>query len=381
MTNTTISYADGRTKETLLNGVVKTAYEYGPNLTKTYEGPASLDSPRWSCFYEDALGRTICETRPGFRGALLITSNEYNTANQLVATRTYVLNENFCARFLRLDDLIRGIICGMITLSIAIAVACGGFCAAYFVADFGLGWSIFDGILAFGVFQGVVGYLVQRRVKGDMEKVQAILMAGQKKLQKKMQQWQFRPPGSIQAAQREIAADTKVFVEKALAETEKLRKYRLWVPMMERQIATAQFQLNWMIKDFAVVDRLMPKALFLDPTMAAMKMARLYSTGADVAEIRKVYAKAVSRVKYNGNVLLAAAMSWIEVRKGDADAAFKTLTEALKKSDNETLRRNHECLMNNRVGHFSNSGIGDSWYSLFLEEPKVRMQRPRNVYR
>ena len=42
----------------------------------------------------DALGRTICETRPGFRGALLITSNEYNTANQLVATRTYVLNEN-----------------------------------------------------------------------------------------------------------------------------------------------------------------------------------------------------------------------------------------------------------------------------------------------
>ena len=42
----------------------------------------------------DALGRTICETRPGFRGALLITSNEYNTANQLVATRTYVLSEN-----------------------------------------------------------------------------------------------------------------------------------------------------------------------------------------------------------------------------------------------------------------------------------------------
>ena len=94
VTNTTISYADGRTKETLLNGVVKTAYEYGPNWTKTYEGPAGLASPRWSCSYEDALGRTISETRPGFRGALLVTSNEYNTANQLVATRTYVLNEN-----------------------------------------------------------------------------------------------------------------------------------------------------------------------------------------------------------------------------------------------------------------------------------------------
>ena len=42
----------------------------------------------------DALGRTICETRPGFRGALLITSNEYNTANQLVATRTYAIEQS-----------------------------------------------------------------------------------------------------------------------------------------------------------------------------------------------------------------------------------------------------------------------------------------------
>ena len=74
-------------------------------------------------------------------------------------------------------------------------------------------------------------------------------------------------------------------------------------------------------------------------------------------------------------------MSWIEVQKGETDAAFKTLTEALKKSDNETLKANHEQLMNNRVAHFSNSGIGDSWYSLYLEEPKVRTQRQRSVYR
>jgi len=270
---------------------------------------------------------------------------------------------------------------GMITLTIAIAVACGSFYAAYSVADFGLGWSIFDGILAFGLFQGVFVFLLQRRVKADMERVQSILMMGQKKLQMKMQKWQFRPPGSIQAAQKEIAADTRIFVNEALTETEKLRKYRLWVPMMERQIATAQFQLNWMIKNFSAVDKLAAKALFIDPTMAAMKMARAYMKGDDIQEIEKIYETAVSRVKYNGNVLLAATMSWIEVQKGDTDAAFKTLTQALKKSDNETLKRNHECLMNNRLGHFSNSGIGDAWYSLFLEEPKVHMQRPRQVYR
>ena len=44
--------------------------------------------------YEDALGRTVCETRPGFGGALLVTSNEYNTANQLIATRTYSSNSD-----------------------------------------------------------------------------------------------------------------------------------------------------------------------------------------------------------------------------------------------------------------------------------------------
>jgi predicted ATPase len=136
-----------------------------------------------------------------------------------------------------------------------------------------------------------------------------------------------------------------------------------------------------MIKDFKRVDELMSKAIFIDPTMSAMKIARMYMNGEESAKIAKVYEKAVRRVRYNGNVLLAAAWSWIQVQRGDADGAFKTLTEALKKSDDATLKRNHETLMNNRVAHFSNSGIGDQWYSLMLEEPKVKMQRQRSVYR
>ena len=269
----------------------------------------------------------------------------------------------------------------MITLFIALAVGGGSFSAAYFAGDWGIGWSVFAGVLGFGVFQGVVGFLLQKRVKRDMEAVQGILVAGQQRLQQKMPRWQMRPPGSIQAAQNEILADTKVFVKEALAQTETLRKYRLWVPMMDRQIATAQLQLSWMIKDFTTVDRLMPKALCIDPTMSAIKMARMYMLGEPLESIEKVYRKGVGRVRYNGNVLLAAAMSWMQVQRGEADAAFKTLTEALKKSDNEVLKRNHECLMNNRVAHFSNSGIGDQWYSLLLEEPRVRTQRQRSVYR
>ena len=269
----------------------------------------------------------------------------------------------------------------MITLLIALSVGFGGFAAPYWGADAGMGWSIFFGILSFIVFQVAASLFIQRRVKADMEMVQAILLDGQKKLQQKMQRWQMRPPGSIQAAQKEMFEDTKVFVREALAQTAALEKYRLWVPMMDRQIATARLQLSWMIKDFRAVDELMPKVLLVDPTMCCIKMARMQMLGRPLADIRKVYAKGVRRVRYNGNVLLAATMSWIELARGDADAAFKTLTEALKKSDNETLKRNHECLMNNRPAHFSNSGIGDQWYSLLLEEPRVRMQRQHSVYR
>ena len=269
----------------------------------------------------------------------------------------------------------------MITLTLAILTGCGCFAAVYFPGDGGFGWSIAAGVAGFAVFQGVVGFLLQKRVKRDMESVQAILVAGQKRLQQKMQRWQMRPPGSVQAAQKEIFEDTKVFVKEALAQTETLRKYRLWVPMMDRQIATARLQLSWMIKDFKTVDALMPKALCVDPMMSAIKMARMYTQGASLKDIEKVYRKGVGRVRYNGNVLLAAAMSWMQVQKGETDAAFKTLTEALKKSDNETLKHNHGELMNNRVAHFNNSGIGDQWYSLYLEEPKVRTQRQRSVYR
>ena len=96
----------------------------------------------------------------------------------------------------------------MITIMIAIAVACGGYCGAYYGLDWGVGGCIFAAVVCFGVFQGVFGFLIQKRVKRDMDSVQAILMEGQKKIQQKMQRWQMRPPGSIQAAQKEIFEDT-----------------------------------------------------------------------------------------------------------------------------------------------------------------------------
>lgn len=269
----------------------------------------------------------------------------------------------------------------MLTIIFSVIVSAGVYCLARFGIDISVGWSIFLGLIGFGAMQAILGLFIQKKVKVDMDNIQSILLDGQKRISAKMQRWQFRPPGSIQAAQKEIFEDTKVFVKQALAATETLRKYRFFVPLIERQQATAQVQLNWMIKEFSVVDKLLPKALFLDPMMSAIKMSRMYMLNEPMDNIEKVYKKAVRRLKYNQNALLAAQWSWMQVQKGEIDGAFKTLTEALKSSDNATLKANHELLMNNRPGHFSNSSFGDQWYSLYLEEPRVRTQRQHQVYR
>lgn len=269
----------------------------------------------------------------------------------------------------------------MFSVLIAVAVGLLVGLGLGFSGVFGYGWSAFFGVLAFGVTQGVMGFFIQKKVKAAMQAVQSVLVGGQKQLQAKVARWQMRPPGSMQAAQAEIARDQKVFVKEALELTEPLHRFDNWVPMMRRQIATAQFQLYWMIKDFKKVDELMPKALFLDPTMSAMKLARMYMLEKPVEEMEKIYAKAVRRLRYNQNVLLAATWSWILLKRGDVDSSFKALNAALEKSDNETLKANREHLANNRVAHFSNTAIGEQWFALLLEEPRMNQPRQRMQWR
>ena len=264
-----------------------------------------------------------------------------------------------------------------------IAIACGAGMGLtlYFGNMAGYGWSTFFGVLTMGGVQVGIGMFLQRKVKSAMKAVEQVILEGQKAMQAKVQRWQMRPPGSPQAMQNEIARDMRRFVEDALALTEPLHRFDNWVPMMKRQIATAQFHLYWMIKEYRKCDALMDRVLFVEPTMYAMKMARFYMQGKSTDEIRKVYEKGCRRLRYNQNVLIAAAWSWMLVQRNAVDEAFKVLTEALKNSDNATLKTNRESLANNRVAHFSNTGIGDTWWSLGLEEPKLKTPRQRMQWR
>lgn len=252
-------------------------------------------------------------------------------------------------------------------LSVMLAVLLGATGAAHW------GWAVFWGVLAFAAGQGATAFLFQKRVKAAMNGVQQILLDGQKRLQQKVSQWQMRPPGSLKQAQQEIERDQRVFVDRALESSKSLERFSPWVPLMGRQLATLRIQLYWMIKEFKKVDELMPKALVVDPTMAALKIARMHMTGAE--GIDKVFKKQIGRVRYGQGALLYGLYAWILVQKKDLDGAHKVLIEACEKMENETLKRNREHLANNRVGHFSNAGLGDEWYALHLEEPKIKMQR------
>ena len=173
----------------------------------------------------------------------------------------------------------------MFSLIIAVSAGAATGLALYFTDTFGYGWSIFFGVLGFGAVQISIGVFRQKKVKLAMKAVESVLLEGQKAVQAKTMRWQTRPPGSMQEAQNELARDQRKFVAEALALTEPLHRFDNWVPMMKRQIATAQFQLYWMIKEYRKCDQLMDKVLFVEPTMYAMKMARWHVLGKTTDEI------------------------------------------------------------------------------------------------
>jgi hypothetical protein len=254
-----------------------------------------------------------------------------------------------------------------VILGVLLAVAFG----ASGVANWG--WASFWGVLAFIVGQGATGFLMQKRIKAEMAAVQKILEDGQKRLQQKIGQWQMRPPGSVKQAQLEIERDQRMFVEKALEAATGLERFSRWAPLMGRQIATLKIQLYWMLKEFKKVDELMPRALIMDPMMAALKLARMHMTGQEGADA--FFKKQSARLKYGQGTLLYSLYAWMLVQKKDFDGAHKVLIEACEKMENETVKKNREHIANNRGGQFSNAGLGDEWYALHLEQPKVRMQR------
>ncbi len=265
-----------------------------------------------------------------------------------------------------------------ILVSIVVSASFGGFLAATGAAR--PVWVGVWAVLAFFVSMTAIGWIVRRRVAKVMNSIQDKLMAGQKAMQAQISAWQARPKGDPRAFMETIQKKQSALAHEALDMTRALDPFRHWVPLMQRQINTTRMQFWYQLKRFDKVDELLPHCLVLDPFSASMKLARLHAKGADLQELEKTYRKARARLRYNQSALLSAVMSWIYVRRDRVDAAYELLERACRDNNvdeepNAALARNRDALANNRVRQFSNASFGDAWYSLLLEEPRMRIER------
>ena len=114
--------------------------------------------------------------------------------------------------------------------------------------------------------------------------------------------------------------------------------------------------------------------MLMDPLTAAMAMARSYKKD-DVAGAEMIFKSRIRWSWGDRGTILYGLMSWIYVQAGEIDEARRLLLRAKKKTGNESFTKNWEHLSNDRAKNFSNAGLGDQWYSLYLEAPPIPKQQ------
>ncbi len=238
------------------------------------------------------------------------------------------------------------------------------------------GWSVLGGVAsALAAFFVLARLVFGRRLARHMTALQTDMMAAQKRLQAKVKLFEARPVGSPQQMMREIEAEQGKALRAALAQTAPLERFVGWIPFMSRQIATMRMQFHYQLKEFDKVDALLPKCMLLDPVAASMKLAQMHRNQTSAEDIRAEFDKLVRRFKYNQSVLPYSVMAWVYVQAGKDADAYKLLVQACRDNEHDTLKRNRDKLANNRPREFSNAGLGDSWYALWLEQPKIKQRR------
>ncbi len=239
-------------------------------------------------------------------------------------------------------------------------------------------WSILWAILIMVAGQFLMGMVLRRKMSAISDRVQGIMKAGQVRMQAKVQRWRVKPVSSQKAAEQELAKDRDAMIAEVQAVLKPLEKYRLWVPLLGRQLATMELQFAWQRRDFARVDTLLPRALLLEPFLMCVRLARMWQQDATTEEIRKVFTKMTRRARYGTTALVYSVFAWMLVKRGEVDEAYKVLLEADQKNEHPVIKANKDVLANNKIAHFTNVGFGEEWYALWLEEPKMRAKRMRD---
>lgn len=242
------------------------------------------------------------------------------------------------------------------------------------------GTTIFVGVVVLIAAQYLVGFLVRKRVKKVQDELQELMMQGQQRINRKVQQFQSKPGGNLKLIQRQIEGDQKTLFKQALDFTDRFEAFKPWSPMMSRQIATMKLQYLYQLKEFDKVDEIlatggfMKGPMMLEPIAVAMKMARQYKNK-DIAGVEKTFKRKIKWFRGSRGTLLYGLMSWVYVKEGEADKARDLLSKGKEATTNEALAHNWTQLSNDRTKNFSNAGLGEEWFALYLENPPAPKQQ------
>lgn len=261
-------------------------------------------------------------------------------------------------------------------LTLLVALLSGGALGYWaFCERWGLAWEICCGLAGFFLAQLAVGLIMRGAVKRRQDRIQSIMQTAQQKINKQINLFQLRPPSGMKSAQQTLEKIQHDAVREALAEAESFKPLYKWNLMLKRQIAAMQGQLYFQLREFKKADEYLESAILQDPQSIAIRLTRLYRN--EDPRLDKFYHAKSRRAKGEAAAFLASVYAWIKLKQGDEKAALAALVEAKKESDHPVLLDNYTKLANGKAKQFSNSGFGDMWYALYLEEPKVKPQRQR----
>jgi hypothetical protein len=267
----------------------------------------------------------------------------------------------------------------MITLLISALVATT-LTVALMTSQFSTGATVFWSILGFFGTFFLVGFPVRKKMSKVQRELQERMQTAQRRMQRKVQQFQNKPGGNVKQMQRQLEMDQRAMLKEGLAFTERLEPFLKWSLLTGRQIATMRFQFHYQLKEFDQVDEILADSGFLrgpmmmEPMTAAMRMARCYQND-DLAGAEKVFKRRIRWAWGDRGTLLYGLMSWIYVQVGKPDDARRVLLKAKEATGNDTFKKNWEHLSNDREKKFSNAGLGDQWYGLYLESPPAPKQQ------
>lgn len=242
-----------------------------------------------------------------------------------------------------------------------------------------LGWCIVLTLLAMMLVHVAVLLAMRLAAKRINAKIQTIMLEVQQKLQGMQNRMMRRPTGSVAQMRQALEREQNAGLDRIIASLDLFKPLCRWNFFMVKQVNTMRMMFLYQQRKFDEVDKLLPKCVFFDPQSMCMKMARMYKR--KDPKLDKFFRWKCSRLKADAAVLPVALYSWILVKENRIDDAIKVLNDAKAKTSNETLAHNREALQNGRVKQFSNAPLGEAWYALMLEEPKMQKVQQQMRYR